>query len=130
MRNETYDQYKKRTERDPLSHPDEDVRRMARLFVGLPVYPNREEIEAALDAGHVWVEAGNRGRWWRARRSGSTKLWKTRPMEFKIPFKIGMARRGQNGYFTYSTIPNFEPLSGKSGSLTVYKISSTDPNQK
>lgn len=46
-----------------------------------------QEIEAALKAGEItWRSAGNP---WRVRRNGATKLWKTRPVDYKIPVKVG-----------------------------------------
>ena len=49
----------------------------------------REIIETALDAGQIETEM-NSGRWWRLRRNGMTKTWKTRPGEFRIPVKAGL----------------------------------------
>lgn len=49
----------------------------------------RSEIESALDAHRLEVQLLNR-RWWKVRRNGKTKLWKTRPDEFRIPIKYGM----------------------------------------
>jgi hypothetical protein len=49
----------------------------------------RETIEKALDAGRIEVLMAT-GRWWKARRSGMTKTWKTRPYEFRIPIKMGL----------------------------------------
>lgn len=46
----------------------------------------RQQFEAALDAGRVFCQMSN-GRQWLARRNGATKLWKTRPNEFRIPVK-------------------------------------------
>jgi len=47
-----------------------------------------KEIESALDSGRISMRMGN-GNLWRARRNGATKLWKTRPGEFRIPIKVG-----------------------------------------
>lgn len=60
-------------------------------------------LEAALDGGHIEAEMGN-GRWWRVRRNGQTKTWKTRPGEFQIPVKAGLRscaylRHDNLGYF-------------------------------
>lgn len=49
----------------------------------------REEIEAALKEGRLFVAMAN-GRWWRARRNGATQTWKTRPGHFSIPVKAGL----------------------------------------
>jgi len=51
-------------------------------------------IEDALAAGYVWaLMTGNR--YWRVRRNGVTKLWKTRPDEFRIPIKCGLRACGE-----------------------------------
>ena len=50
---------------------------------------NRLAIEGALERGHVWVAMHN-GRYWRVRRNGATKLWKTMPEQFRIPIKAGL----------------------------------------
>ena len=47
------------------------------------------QIELALDSGKLSVRMRN-GNFWRIRRNGATKLWKTRPGEFKIPVKAGL----------------------------------------
>lgn len=48
----------------------------------------RQELEAALDKGKL--EYNSYGdKWYKVRRNGATKLWKTRPDEFNIPCKIG-----------------------------------------
>ena len=49
----------------------------------------RVEIETALDKGLVQVHTRN-GNWWKLRRNGATKTWKTRPAEFRIPVKAGL----------------------------------------
>lgn len=54
----------------------------------------REQIESALDRGELFV-ANRYRKWYRARRNGQTKLWKTRPNEFRIPIKFMF-----NGYGT------------------------------
>lgn len=51
------------------------------------------QIETALDAGLIETQMAN-GNWWRVRRNGQTKTWKTRPTEFSIPVKIGFNRYG------------------------------------
>ena len=50
---------------------------------------NRQRIETALANGELWL-AMHGGKWWRARRNGATKLWKTRPADFEIPVKAGL----------------------------------------
>ncbi len=46
-------------------------------------------VEQALQSGAIWAQMAN-GRWWRVRRNGATKTWKTRPGEFRIPIKAGL----------------------------------------
>lgn len=53
----------------------------------------RFDIESALDTGNLWARMGN-GNLWRLRRNGQTKLWKTRPDEFRIPVKAGLRATG------------------------------------
>lgn len=53
----------------------------------------REQIEKALDASRLSVVMSN-GRCWKARRNGQTKLWKTRPNDFRIPIKMGLKSYG------------------------------------
>lgn len=65
----------------------------------------RQEFETALDAGRVEANMGG-GKWWRARRNGATKLWKTRPNEFRIPVKAGFRATG------YATNGNYLPGDG------------------
>jgi hypothetical protein len=54
-----------------------------------PLPSDLAAIEAALDSGRVQAEMAN-GRWWRVRRNGRTKLWKTRPGQWRIPIKAGL----------------------------------------
>lgn len=54
----------------------------------------REEFEVALDHGRVCCRMAN-GRLWSVRRNGATKLWKTRPGEFRVPIKIGFRNYGE-----------------------------------
>lgn len=57
--------------------------------------PTRSEIEAALDAGHLEACVNSsKQRWWKLRRNGMTKTWKTRPQEFRIPVKCGLRTCG------------------------------------
>ena len=44
------------------------------------------DIETALDAGSLWA-AMRDGAYWRLRRNGKTRRWKTRPLEWAIPVK-------------------------------------------
>jgi hypothetical protein len=59
----------------------------------------REQIEAALDAGQLYAKM-TKGGAWRCRRNGATKLWKTRPNDFRIPFKCGLKEYGQITHLT------------------------------
>ena len=52
-------------------------------------YPTLASIEAALDSGKIQARMTN-GNWWTLRRNGATKLWKTRPDDFRIPVKAGL----------------------------------------
>lgn len=54
----------------------------------------RIEIEAALDAGNVWVAMSN-GNYWQARRNGKTQTWKREPNKFRIPIKFGFKNYGE-----------------------------------
>lgn len=54
-------------------------------FHGLTI----QAVEHLLDSGQIETKMNN-GKWWRLRRNGQTKLWKTRPMEFSIPVKTGL----------------------------------------
>lgn len=51
-------------------------------------------IEEALDHGHIQalvaVGRGSKERWWKVRRNGTTKRWKTDPWRFRIPVKCGL----------------------------------------
>lgn len=57
---------------------------------------HRIDIENVLDEGRLQVQRSN-GVWVNMRRNGKTKLWKTRPTEFKIPIKIGLREYGYIG---------------------------------
>ena len=51
-------------------------------------------IENSLYNGELWARMGN-GRFWRVRRNGQTKIWKTRPGEYRIPVKAGLRSCGE-----------------------------------
>jgi hypothetical protein len=68
-----------------------------------PLPSDLAAIEAALDSGRVQAEMTN-GRWWRVRRNGRTKLWKTRPGEFRIPIKAGLR---SCAYLTETNVQHF-----------------------
>lgn len=48
----------------------------------------REQVEQALDSGRLEIHMKT-DRWWKCRRNGKTKLWKTMPDRFRIPIKYG-----------------------------------------
>jgi hypothetical protein len=54
----------------------------------------RNQIENALDSHQLFVRMRN-GNFWQCRRNGATKLWKTRPGEFRIPIKFGFKGYGE-----------------------------------
>jgi hypothetical protein len=60
-----------------------------------------QEIERALAEGRISARM-NSGRQWQVRRNGATKLWKTRPGDFRIPVKAGFCACG------YITQENFD----------------------
>jgi len=60
---------------------------------------NLEEAEAAIDSGNLEVEMAT-GRWWKVRRNGRTQTWKSRPGEYRIPFKTGLRTCGQLTHLT------------------------------
>jgi hypothetical protein len=64
----------------------------------------RQEIEEALDRGLVEAQVKT-GRWWRLRRNGKTRTWKTRPAEFRIPVKAGLKLCG---YIDHTNMNNDE----------------------
>jgi hypothetical protein len=68
-----------------------------------PLPSDLAAIEAALDSGRVQAEMTN-GRWWRVRRNGATKTWKTRPGEFRIPIKAGLR---SCAYLTETNVQHF-----------------------
>jgi hypothetical protein len=49
---------------------------------------NREQAEAALDAGRLYMPM-RPGNPWQARRNGATKTWKRDPARFRIPVTVG-----------------------------------------
>lgn len=54
----------------------------------------QQELETALDAGRLYCAMIN-GTFWLCRRNGRTKTWKTRPGEFRIPYRYGLYRTDQ-----------------------------------
>lgn len=53
----------------------------------------RDNIDAVLDAGKLYV-AINNGNWWQAHRNGQTKRWKRDPSRIRVPFKYGFKNYG------------------------------------
>lgn len=72
----------------------------------------KAEIEAALDAGHLWALMYS-GRWWRLRRNGATQTWKRQPDRYSIPVKAGLRSTAR--------IDNDWPADN-------LRVSETDPN--
>ena len=71
----------------------------------------RAQIETALDAGYLEASMSN-GRHWRIRRNGKTKLWATRPDEFRIPVKAGLKSTGyihESNLHAYRVSPDAPP---------------------
>jgi len=60
----------------------------------------RQEAEEALDGHRLFAVMWN-GRHWLARRNGATKVWKTRPSEYRIPIKAGLK---STGYITEQSV--------------------------
>lgn len=94
---------------------------------------NQHAVEAALAAGNLWALMGN-GRYWRLRRNGATKTWKTRPGEFRIPVKAGLKACGEvthnsrigaanpqdkPDFVVMSDDPNLQPKAAKPAPWTV-----------
>jgi len=82
-------------------------------FTTLPPQITRQDLEQALDNGHLWTLMVN-GRYWLLRRTGRTKLWKRDPTRFELPVKAGLrscdqiteyshVTRGRGGQFVIST---------------------------
>lgn len=63
---------------------------------------SRAEIEVALEAGMLFCHAGGNS-YWLMRRNGATKMWKTRPDEFRIPVKYGFKGQAQIEHTTDMT---------------------------
>lgn len=48
-----------------------------------------QNIDALLDSGRLEIKMRN-GNWWRLRRNGATKRWKTDPNRVRVPLKAGL----------------------------------------
>ena len=81
---------------------------------------DRITCEQALDRGDIWALMRN-GRYWRLRRNGQTKLWKTWPMEFRIPVKAGLKSCGGMTHTSIIGLPNPQDRPD-------FLVSSHDPN--
>ena len=60
----------------------------------------KAEADKAIDAGNIKALSAHKT-WWKCRRNGMTKTWKTRPDEYSIPIKIGSK---DYSYITQNTI--------------------------
>lgn len=67
----------------------------------------REEIEKELDRGNLETKVYPSGKYWKIRRNGKTKLWKTRPNEFSISIKAGIHTYG---YITQDNMDSFRMI--------------------
>lgn len=83
------------------------------------------EIEAALDAGNLWVLIGS-SRYWQCRRNGATKRWKTRPLAFRIPIKAGLKATGSIDEYTF-IFPAAVAVNTAVGNRCNYVISKINP---
>lgn len=61
------------------------------------------QIESSLSSGNIEAAMRN-GRFWRIRRNGTTKVWKTRPGHFQIPVKAGLK---SCGYLRHDNLGDF-----------------------
>jgi hypothetical protein len=71
-----------------------------------------QAIEQALLNGKLYVRM-NSGKLWQCRRNGATKLWKTRPDDFRIPVKAGLKLCGavnDVNTVSYESDDNFTPF--------------------
>lgn len=53
----------------------------------------RENIDSYLDTGSIYAKANN-GKWYKIRRNGVTKKWKTDEKRIRIPIKYGFRGHG------------------------------------
>jgi hypothetical protein len=63
---------------------------------------NRNDFEQSLDAGNVYVHVGGE-RYWLARRNGATKFWKTRPLDWSTPIKMGFRDHAHVTHTNFNT---------------------------
>lgn len=55
-------------------------------------------VEGALERGQLWTLMGmkdGKAKYWKLRRNGQTQLWKTRPLDFRIPVSFGFRGHGE-----------------------------------
>lgn len=89
----------------------------------------QEQVEQALHDGALWVHMLD-NRWWRSRRNGKTRTWKTRPGEFRIPLKFGFYGYGQithnqqDGYVISETDPNVKPTKAREFNSAAFAMDS------
>ncbi len=67
---------------------------MPKTFIKFTADTPLAYIEHCLDHGTVLRGPDYYGQVYKIRRSGKTKTWKTRPGEFRIPYKVGFAGTG------------------------------------
>jgi hypothetical protein len=53
----------------------------------------RENLDNYLDGGVLYIAMTN-GKWYRVRRNGKTKLWKSDASKFRLPIKYGFRHYG------------------------------------
>lgn len=71
---------------------------------GLPSEAKTAEAIGHMLDRHMICAAMHGGAWYRARRNGATKTWKTRPGEFRIPIKAGFKACG---YIEHNNLAHF-----------------------
>jgi hypothetical protein len=80
---------------------------------------DRRDIDRALDDGNLWAAMMD-GRYWRLRRNGRTRLWKTQRDRFEIPVKCGIR--------SYATITQYSHVGLEKPADFI--ISETNPNDR
>lgn len=77
-----------------------ELAELKRLFVAIAPVPLKQEAISANEFWHRLLRNAD-GSPIRARRSGKTQVWKTRPYEFKKPVKYGLKK---SFYITHKNI--------------------------
>lgn len=89
--------------------------------------PNRLGIENALACCNIWAKMTN-GRYWRVRRNGATKLWVTRPDQFRIPVKAGFK---SYGYIDHTSIVRMaEAFDAESADFVISAVNPAEVKHK